>query len=46
MALLGMATAFVEATLAQLYKEPHGDDSTFRGGPDAYADNIRRLRGA
>ena len=36
MALLGMATAFVEATLAQLYKIRHGDDHTFRGGPAYY----------
>lgn len=35
MALLGMATAFVEATLAQLYKVPH-EDGTFRGGPAYY----------
>lgn len=34
-ALLGMATAFVEATLAQLYKVPH-TDHTFRGGPAYY----------
>ncbi len=37
MALIGMATAFVEATLAQLYKEPHGD-GTFRGGPAYYIE--------
>ena len=35
MALLGMATAFVEATLAQIYKIPH-EDGTFRGGPAYY----------
>lgn len=35
MAAFGMATAFVEATLAQLYKIPH-DDGTFRGGPAYY----------
>ncbi|WP_082043756.1 alanine/glycine:cation symporter family protein [Mobilicoccus massiliensis] len=35
MALLGMATAFSEATLAQLYKVPH-HDGTFRGGPAYY----------
>ncbi|ROR53137.1 AGCS family alanine or glycine:cation symporter [Luteococcus japonicus] len=35
MASLGMATAFVEATLAQLYKVPHHDRS-FRGGPAYY----------
>ncbi|MDO5627895.1 MAG: alanine/glycine:cation symporter family protein [Mobilicoccus sp.] len=35
MALLGMGTAFVEATLAQIYKQPH-HDGTFRGGPAFY----------
>jgi len=35
MALLGMATAFAEATLAQIYKQPN-DDNTFRGGPAYY----------
>lgn len=35
MALLGMATAFVEATTAQIYKIPH-EDGTFRGGPAYY----------
>src|SRR5215469_4228752 len=34
-ALLGMATAFAEATLAQLFKLPAGD-GTFRGGPAYY----------
>jgi AGCS family alanine or glycine:cation symporter len=34
-ALLGMATALVEATLAQLFKVPAGDGS-FRGGPAYY----------
>ncbi|WP_245637424.1 alanine/glycine:cation symporter family protein [Actinomyces vulturis] len=34
-ALLGMATAFVEATLAQMYKVPN-PDGTFRGGPAYY----------
>ncbi len=37
MALIGMATAFVEATLAQLYKQPHRD-GTFRGGPAYYME--------
>ncbi|MCW3159106.1 alanine/glycine:cation symporter family protein [Micropruina sonneratiae] len=36
MALLGMATAFTEATLAQLYKIPHPEDKTFIGGPAYY----------
>lgn len=34
-ALLGMASAFVEATLAQIFKVAHGD-RTFRGGPAYY----------
>lgn len=34
-ALLGMATAFVEATLAQIFKVP-ADDGSFRGGPAYY----------
>ncbi len=34
-ALLGMATAFVEATLAQVFKMPW-HDGTFRGGPAYY----------
>lgn len=36
-ALLGMATAFVEATLAQMFKVPAGDGS-FRGGPAFYIE--------
>ncbi len=34
-ALLGMSSAIVESTLAQVYKVPHGD-RTFRGGPAYY----------
>ncbi|MCG3150462.1 MAG: Amino-acid carrier protein AlsT [Verrucomicrobiae bacterium] len=34
-ALLGMASALVESTLAQIFKVPHGD-ATFRGGPAYY----------
>ena len=34
-ALLGMASAFVESTLAQIFKIPH-HDNTFRGGPAYY----------
>ena len=34
-ALLGMATAFVEATLGQIFKV-RADDGTFRGGPAFY----------
>ncbi|MFZ1410248.1 MAG: alanine/glycine:cation symporter family protein [Micropruina sp.] len=36
MAILGMASAFVEATLAQVYKVPHKEDGTFVGGPAYY----------
>ncbi|MDD7385199.1 MAG: alanine/glycine:cation symporter family protein [Actinomycetaceae bacterium] len=36
-ALLGMSTAFVEATLAQLFKI-HWPDGTFRGGPAFYIE--------
>ncbi|MGO4957110.1 alanine/glycine:cation symporter family protein [Luteococcus sp. Sow4_B9] len=43
MASLGMATAFVEATLAQLYKVPHTDRS-FRGGPAYYMQRGLRSR--
>lgn len=39
-ALIGMATAFAEATLAQIFKSRH-HDGTFRGGPSNYI-----LRGA
>lgn len=34
-AVLGMATSFVESTLAQAYKVPH-TDNVFRGGPAYY----------
>ena len=34
-ALVGMATAFAEATLAQIFKV-RADDGTFRGGPATY----------
>lgn len=34
-AILGMATSFVESTLAQAYKVPH-TDNVFRGGPAYY----------
>lgn len=33
--LVGMATSFAEASLAQLFKRPNGD-GTFRGGPAWY----------
>ncbi|MDR6226892.1 alanine/glycine:cation symporter family protein [Desmospora profundinema] len=35
-ALVGAASGFVESTLAQIYKERHGD--TFRGGPAYYME--------
>lgn len=37
-ATLGMATAFIESTLAQLFKVRNGD-GTFRGGPSYYIMN-------
>ncbi len=43
-ALLGMATAFVEATLAQIFKVPM-PDGTFRGGPAFYIQMGLRSRG-
>ncbi len=36
-ALVGMATSFIESTLAQAYKTDHGD-KTFRGGPARYIE--------
>ena len=44
-ALLGMASAFAESTLAQLFKVNH-HDNTFRGGPAYYIEKglgMRRL---
>jgi len=35
-AILGAATAFIESTLAQIYKEKHGKE--FRGGPAYYIE--------
>ncbi|WP_029069359.1 alanine/glycine:cation symporter family protein [Jonesia quinghaiensis] len=35
-AFLGMATGFVEATLAQMFKVRNGSDDTYRGGPAYY----------
>ena len=43
-ALIGMATAFEEATLAQLYKVPQ-PDGTFRGGPAYYIQRGLGSRG-
>ncbi|MDR5861259.1 alanine:cation symporter family protein [Halomonas eurihalina] len=42
-ALVGMATSFVESTLAQAYKTDHGD-GTFRGGPARYISQGLGLR--
>ncbi|WP_062526784.1 alanine/glycine:cation symporter family protein [Demequina rhizosphaerae] len=42
MALVGAATSFIEATLAQLYK--HRDPSGFRGGPAYYVERGLRAR--
>ncbi|QFU01806.1 Amino-acid carrier protein AlsT [Halomonas sp. THAF5a] len=36
-ALVGMATSFIESTLAQAYKVDHGD-RTYRGGPARYIE--------
>ncbi|GAA5524502.1 amino-acid carrier protein AlsT [Microbulbifer aestuariivivens] len=36
--LLGMATSFVENTLAQVYKERGDEQGTFRGGPAYYIE--------
>lgn len=38
MALLGASTAFVEATLAQLYKRRNPKDGSFYGGPAYYME--------
>ncbi len=42
-ALLGMASSFVENTLAQLYKT-NNQDGTFRGGPAYYIEKALGLR--
>jgi len=42
-ALVGMATALIEATLAQVFKEPAAD-GTFRGGPAFYIEKGLRSR--
>jgi len=41
-ALIGMATAFIESTLAQVYKVKDGD--TFRGGPAYYMEKVLGMR--
>ncbi|MFP3992470.1 alanine/glycine:cation symporter family protein, partial [Streptomyces sp. E11-3] len=38
MALVGCASAFVEAVLAQLYKTPGKEPGTYRGGPAYYME--------
>jgi len=43
-ALIGMASAFTESTLAQVYKERH-PDGTFRGGPAYYIQRGLGSRG-
>ena len=43
-ALVGMATAFFEATLAQIFKVRHSDGS-FRGGPAYYIKRGMKSRG-
>lgn len=39
MALLGASTAFMEATLAQLYKRSNPQEGTFYGGPAYYMEH-------
>ena len=39
-ALIGSSTAFIEATLAQLHKEPDPINGGFRGGPTCYIHNF------
>ncbi|GAB2713010.1 alanine/glycine:cation symporter family protein [Halomonas garicola] len=42
-AMVGMATSFIESTLAQAFKTDHGD-GTFRGGPARYIERGLGLR--
>lgn len=42
-AIVGMATAFIESTLAQVYKVRDGD--TYRGGPAYYMQKALGMRG-
>lgn len=42
MAILGSASAFVESTLAQIYKKNDGD--TFKGGPAYYIERALKAR--
>lgn len=43
-ALIGSATAFVEATLAQIYKVRDKDTNIFRGGPAYYMEKALKAR--
>lgn len=43
-ALIGAASAFVEATLAQIYKVKDNDNDTFRGGPAYYMTKALKQR--
>ena len=43
-ALIGAASAFIESTLAQLYKEDNGDN-TFKGGPAYYMEKGLNSKG-
>ena len=38
-AIFGGANAFIESTLAQIYKKKRGDDGTYYGGPAYYMQN-------
>lgn len=42
MALIGGASAFIESTLAQIYKEPDG--TIFKGGPAYYIEKALNMR--
>ncbi|WP_410870969.1 alanine/glycine:cation symporter family protein [Nocardia sp. A7] len=44
MATIGAASAFVESTLAQLYKRRESEPGTFRGGPAYYMEHGLRRR--
>lgn len=43
MAIIGGASAFIESTLAQIYKTP--DKKSFRGGPAYYIERAMKSRG-
>ena len=43
-ALIGMASAFVESSLAQLFKVRHPEDQSFRGGPAYYIELVLKQR--